>query len=278
VALSVQDASNQFFVSSILKSTVNTSNWTHVSVVISGVSARLYINTNKILDASFNYNLNSRVYYNANYLGYDATTSSPFVNGYMDEFRLYNRVLLDEDISILYNYTSNASTSVSVTTNNTSWRNLDVRNWKGYSNWQLGDSFGYTDASYNYRGLVGFVNNQVSEEKKITKINNLSYLQRTKKLALTAVGGIDFSYNSGFYSISPGNTNTTYLKANDFSKGDFYTIHAKFSVDSDASQNVCLLSVRSSSILQNSRFGLPAIQSVSYTTYKTSTTIPNWGF
>jgi hypothetical protein len=128
-----------------------------------------------------------------------------------------------------------------------------MRNWRNYSDWQLGDSFGYVDASYNYNGLVGFINNQVAGEKKITKINNLSYLQRTKKLALTAVGGTDFSYNSGFYTLSPGNTNTTYLKANDFYQADLqygYTIHAKFSVDSDASQNVRLLSLRSPSILR----------------------------
>jgi hypothetical protein len=106
-------------------------------------------------------------------------------------------------------------------------------------------------------------------------------LQRTKKLALTAVGGTDFSYNAGFYTLSPGNTNTTYLRATDFNQSDLqygFTIHAKFSVDSDASRNVHLLSLRSPSILQNSIFTQPAVTSGTTTQYNTSTIIPNWFF
>jgi hypothetical protein len=109
-----------------------------------------------------NYQVNHRPTYNANLLGYG------FVNGYMDEFRLYNRVLTDEEVSSLFNYTTNSSTSVSVTTNNRSWHNVDMRNSRNYSGWQLGDTFGYVDASYNFNGLVGFTNNQVAGEKKIT--------------------------------------------------------------------------------------------------------------
>jgi hypothetical protein len=237
ITIAVQDASAQTFTPSVLKSSVDTANWTHISMVVSGSSLRLYINASRILDTSMNYQFNHRKTYNANFLGYVDTA---FVNGYMDEFRLYNRVITNEEVSALYNYTTNASSSVSVSTNNQSWRNVDMRNWLNYSSWQLGDTFGYVDPSYNFNGLVGFTNNQVAGEKKITKINNISYLQRTKKLALTAVGGTDFSYNSGFYTVSPGNTNTTYLKANDFYQADLqngYTIHAKFSVDSDIRQN-----------------------------------------
>ncbi|MBM3967952.1 MAG: hypothetical protein FJ308_23295, partial [Planctomycetes bacterium] len=134
-----------------------------------------------------------------------------------------------------------------MTTNNTSWRTVDARNWRGYANWQLGESFGYVDASSNYQGLVGFVNNQVEGEKKITKVNNVSYLQRTKKLALTATGGTDFSYNTGLYTLNQNSTNTTFLKATDFYHGDLadgFTVHAKFSVDADNSNNVRLLNFR----------------------------------
>ena len=153
------DAANQnpATTPSILKSVASIQNWTHICLVVSVNIVRLYVNATKILDMSYNYNIDVSTTYNQNYLGYG---TNGFVNGYMDEFRLYNFTLNDADVSALYNYVSNVSTSISVTNNNNAWRSTNLQGLRGYTNWQLSDVNGYVDASYNFGALVGFYNNQ----------------------------------------------------------------------------------------------------------------------
>jgi hypothetical protein len=107
---------------------------------------------------------------------------------------------------------------------------MNLHGWKGYTNWQLGDAYGYVDASSStFNGLVGFYNNQASSEKKIAKINNISYFQNTKELSLIPIGGTDFSANpAGFIALNPSQTNRTFLRATDFAEPELgYTIHTR---------------------------------------------------
>ena len=228
------------------------------------------------MDMSYNYRLGASTTFRNNYLG-SKPTGTAFANGYMDEFRLYNATLTDADVSSLYNYVTNTSTMISATTGNNAWSSLSLQGMRGYTNWQLGDAYGYVDASSNYRGLVGFYNQSASSEKKITKINNLSYLQNTKKLSLIPIGGVDFSANpAGFTALNQSLTNRTFLQVADFAETPLgYTIHTRFSVDTDCPSNAGILTLQSGTILKNGRFDSPAVARSSATLY-TGSQIPNW--
>lgn len=175
------------------------------------------------------------------------------------------------------------SSSISVSEQGRSWRSLNMTNWAGYNGWRFSDAFGYTDSSYNFNGLVGFYNNQATDEKRITKINNLYYPQNTRKLVLNVSGGTDFTYSSDIYALNLTNTNTTYLTTADYKLSDLsggFTIHLKLSLDADASSNSTIFAFAPSTTfvnpLLNGSFETPVITTDSYRLAPTG--VSGWTF
>jgi len=86
----------------LLAATVNT--WYHVVIVKEGLVLKFYINGNLITTQTLTSDLYNDVDVSQTYIGADTTGTSEAFNGFIDEFRIYNKSLTATDIKDLYNY------------------------------------------------------------------------------------------------------------------------------------------------------------------------------
>lgn len=80
--------------------------WVHVAVVWDGTFIKYYLNGQK--DTHQDYEPTILTVSNGNlFIGYNPTGTGTYYNGYMDDIRLYNRALTDQEIDDLYNFANN---------------------------------------------------------------------------------------------------------------------------------------------------------------------------
>ncbi len=76
--------------------------WQHLAVTIDGFDAALYLNGEKIASSSV-YNVEPRMLLETamNYIGRSRSSAHPYLAGRIDDFRIYNRALSEEEIAAL---------------------------------------------------------------------------------------------------------------------------------------------------------------------------------
>jgi hypothetical protein len=84
-------------------STFPTNTWTHVAIVLSGGTGTLYINGVADKTAAISLRPADLGAINYAYLGKSQFTADPYLDGQIDNFRVYNRALSAGDIAGVYN-------------------------------------------------------------------------------------------------------------------------------------------------------------------------------
>lgn len=99
-AIKVNGASQNLEGTSALPTNV----WTHVAVTLSGTTAKLWVNGNVVgTNNAMTFKPSSLGITSVNYLGRSPSTSDPYLNGTIDEFKIFGRALLPSEITTLAN-------------------------------------------------------------------------------------------------------------------------------------------------------------------------------
>lgn len=78
--------------------------WTHVAVTLSGTTAKLWVNGSVVgTNTAMTFKPSSLGVTSVNYLGRSPSSSDPYLNGTIDEFKIFGRALLPSEITTLAN-------------------------------------------------------------------------------------------------------------------------------------------------------------------------------
>ncbi|MEB2774674.1 LamG-like jellyroll fold domain-containing protein [Algoriphagus sp. D3-2-R+10] len=74
--------------------------WTHIAVTLNGNTARMYVNGNLVAsNTNFTFRPSNLGFTTNNYLGKGQNAVDPYLNGSIDEFKIYNRALSAEEVA-----------------------------------------------------------------------------------------------------------------------------------------------------------------------------------
>ena len=145
----------------IYNTPLNDDTWYHIVWVLDNVNGwTIYIN-NQVVPSSNNVsdfgNLNTSVTYDTNYIGRHGSSLADTLNGYIDDFRIYDKALTAQEISDIYNDTEplvgGSSSSTTVSSVNTAKSNLVI--WYNFEN-NLDDSSGNNHNATNPGNGISF--------------------------------------------------------------------------------------------------------------------------
>ncbi|MGB4742696.1 MAG: LamG domain-containing protein, partial [Flavobacteriaceae bacterium] len=90
----------------IYNSTLSTNTWYHIILVSDGTANKLYINGTEITSVTYNIGSQSQLYSNSNNLELSLGGSSSYVNGKIDQVRIYSSALSASDVEALVSETN----------------------------------------------------------------------------------------------------------------------------------------------------------------------------
>jgi hypothetical protein len=141
---------------------VSTSTWTHLAVVSTGGTAKLYKNGVEISSGSFPYSGGDSTIFNSNSAfslgGGTVNGSATYMNGKLDDARVYNRALSALDIAALYNNPGEAYMSAG-STEQTASLGSEVVGPSPTLYWEFDQGQGTTAKDGTTNGLDGTLNN-----------------------------------------------------------------------------------------------------------------------
>ncbi|MBV5296614.1 MAG: LamG domain-containing protein, partial [Rhodoferax sp.] len=86
--------------------------WKHVCLALSGTRVLIWVNGNLAANSTLLSSTKTSVQLTQNYLGKSSWSADPYWGGAFDEFRIYNRLLTNAEVSAIYNFTGDTTTPV----------------------------------------------------------------------------------------------------------------------------------------------------------------------